>query len=72
MVYKLRADIVDKPNGKRIVYGIDVYQLVRSVPGVFTDEQKALSFLELCNEGQPCDDHLTDLLIDQQNKTAHQ
>ena len=71
MLYKLRADVVDEANGKRIVYGIDVYQLVRSVPGVFTDEEKALAFLELCNEGQPCQDHLTDLLDDQQAKTAH-
>ena len=71
MVYKLRADVVEDEHGKRIAYGIDVFQLIRSVPCVFTDEQRALAFLELCNVGQPCDDHLTDLLDDLKKETAH-
>lgn len=71
MLYKLRADIVETDNGNHIAYGVDVYQLVRSVPCAFTDEQKALSFLKLCNEGQPCEDHLLDLIADRQSETAH-
>ncbi len=65
MIYKLRADIVtDEAGRKRVVYGVDVYQRVRSVPDVFTDDQQALAFLELCNESQPCQEQLDDLLHD--------
>ena len=72
MLYKLRADVVTDESGKkRVTYGVDVFNLVRSAVGVFADEQQALAFLELCNEGQPCGDHLTDIIEDVKEKTAH-
>ena len=72
MLYKLRGDIVaDNEGNKRVVFGVDVYELVRSVPAIFTDEQQALAFLDLCNKGQPCYDHLTEIIDDIQSKAAH-
>ena len=71
MIYKLRTDVVETDGGKHIEYGVDVYQLVRSAPRLFTDEQRALAFLDLCNEGQPCSEHFADIVTDMQSKTAH-
>ena len=67
MVYRLRADIVEDEHGRHIAYGVDVFLLVRSEPCVFTDEERALAFVDLCNKGQPCDDHFTDILDDLNN-----
>lgn len=74
MIYKLRADVIEDEDGrKRIAYGIDVFQLVRSVPAVFFGEEQALAFLELCNEGQPSAEHLDDIIHDTliKQKAAH-
>ena len=65
MLYQLRTDIVEDERGiKHVTYGVNVYQLFRSYPDVFTNERAALCFLERCNAGQPAVEHLEDLLHD--------
>ena len=64
MMYKLRAEIVGQGSEQRIVYGVDVYRLERSLPCVLTSEAQALRFLALCHEGQPAVEHIDDVLHD--------
>ena len=65
MLYRLRADISEDSNGnKKIVYGVDVFECVRSVPAVFDTEKQILDFLELCNTGQPSAEHFDDIIYD--------
>lgn len=64
MIYTLRADVVGQGSDRRIVYGVDVYRLERSLPCVLTSEAQALRFLALCNEGQPAVEHVEDVLHD--------
>lgn len=63
MFYKIRVDEVkDELNNTHIVYGIDVYQCVHSVPDVFTDEQCAKQFIQRCNDFDLDPIHLNDVI----------
>ena len=65
MLYKLRIDIAeDDGGGKHIVYGVDCYCCVRSVPDVFTDKEKTRTLVELLNVFQPDPIHLDDIIQD--------
>ena len=63
MIYRLKSEIVGQGSEQRIVYGVEVYQCVRSLPCVM-DERQALAFLSLCEEGQPAVEHIDDVLRD--------
>lgn len=63
MLYQLRSEIVGQGSEQRIVYGVDVYRCVKSLPCVM-DERQALAFLAVCNEGQPAVEHIDDVLRD--------
>lgn len=65
MLYKLRIDTIkDESRCERRVYGIDVYERIRSIPDIFTDEEQALVFVDLCNAQQLSPIHIDDVIQD--------
>lgn len=65
VLYKLRIDKVkDEQNRTHDVYGVDVFQRVQSVPDIFTDDQSAERFVNLCNRLQLAPIHLNDVIED--------
>lgn len=63
MIYRLKSEIIGQGSEKRVMYGVEVYRRVRSLPCVL-DERQALAFLTLCEEEQPAVEHIDDVLRD--------
>ncbi len=65
MTYRVRIDMRQDDIGDwHMVYGVDAYQLVQSIPDIFTDYAEIRSFIELCDRLQPLPEHLTDIVQD--------
>ena len=66
--YKVRTDIIlDEDNQEHIVYGVDVYRdnhLVKSVPDVFLECDKAIKFVCLCNDLKLSEIHIMSVIED--------
>lgn len=61
ILYKLRSDeVIDEENCKHTVYGVDIFEQIRSVPDIFTDDKNAKQFVSLCNELQLAPVHFND------------
>lgn len=64
--YFIREDeIFDEDGVAHTVYGIDVSiggEVIRSIPDVFTEKNKAEKLIRLCNEGELSPIHIDDVV----------
>ncbi|MBQ7821905.1 MAG: hypothetical protein IJ391_06455 [Clostridia bacterium] len=69
--YKIRTDnILDEDNNTHTVYGIEVWQdniLLKAVPDVFVDHDRAKTLVMLCNNEKLDPIHLMDVIEDELN-----